>query len=67
MFWQSLVKWKDVSESWVQLKDLKESNPVDVAEYYTARGVEDEPEFSWWVPHKLHKCDVLVSEVSSKV
>ena len=65
--WQLLVKWKGSEESWVQLKDRKESNPVDVAKYYTARGVEDKREFSWWVPHKLHKRDVLVSAVSSRV
>ena len=30
--WSLCVKWKDGSTSWEALKDLKESNPVKVAE-----------------------------------
>ena len=46
---------------------MKESNPVDVAEYVTARGIQDEPAFAWWVPYTLRKRDVIVSAVSSRV
>ena len=53
--WKLLVAWKDGSETWVPLKDRKESNPVDVAEFATARGIEDEPAFAWWVPYTLKK------------
>ena len=35
--WKLLVRWKDGSESWVHLKDLKESHPVNTAEYATLR------------------------------
>ena len=49
------------------LKDLKESNPVGVAEYVTARGIQDESAFAWWVPYTLQKRDVIVSAVSSRV
>jgi hypothetical protein len=31
------------------LKDLKESNPVEVAEYAVANKIDDEPAFAWWV------------------
>ena len=34
--WQLLVQWKDRSTCWTLLKDLKESNPVGVAEYAVA-------------------------------
>jgi hypothetical protein len=30
--WSLLGQWKDGSTSWEQLKDLKESNPIEVAE-----------------------------------
>ena len=30
--WYLCVKWKDDSTSWVPLKDLKQSNPLEVAE-----------------------------------
>ncbi len=31
--WKLLVSWKDGSTDWIPLKDLKESKPVEVAEY----------------------------------
>ena len=34
--WLLLIKWKNGPKEWVHLKVLKESNPVDVAEYVTA-------------------------------
>ena len=43
--WQLLVQWKDGSTSWTPLKDLKESNPVEVAEYAVANKIADEPAF----------------------
>ena len=46
---------------------MKESNPVDVAEYVTACGIKQEPAFAWWVPYTLRKRDVIVSAVSSRV
>ena len=46
---------------------MKESKPVDVAEYVTARGIQDEPAFVWWVSYTLRKRDFIVSAVSSRV
>jgi len=34
--WDFLVAWKDGTESWVRLADLKESYPVELAEYAKA-------------------------------
>ena len=34
--WFLCVEWKDGTTSWEKLADLKESNPVEVAEYATA-------------------------------
>ena len=33
----------------------------------TARGIEKEPAFTWWVPYTLRKHDIIVSSVSSRV
>ena len=60
-----LIRWKNGPKEWVHLKVLKESNPVDVAEYVTVRGIEQEPAFAWWVRLTLRKRDFLVSDVSS--
>jgi hypothetical protein len=46
--WKLLVPWKDKTSSWIPLKDLKESNPVETAEYYAvASQISDEPAFAW--------------------
>ena len=46
MGWALQIKWKNGSKQWVRLKDLKESNPVDVSYYATACGIQEEPAFS---------------------
>ena len=38
--WKLKVLWKNQLESWIPLKDLKESNPVEVTEFAKARGIE---------------------------
>ena len=43
--WDMLVLWRDGSTSWIPLKQLKESNPVEVAEYAVANGIDDECAF----------------------
>ncbi len=53
--WKFLVEFTNGRKQWMQLSDLKESNPVDVAEYVTARKIEDEVAFAWWVPFTLRK------------
>ncbi len=45
--WLFLVKWGDRSQQWIDLKILKESNPVQVGAYVTARRIQDEPAFAW--------------------
>ena len=45
--WDLLVKWKDGSTSWVPLKDLKESNPIELAKYAMANHLQDEAAFAW--------------------
>ena len=45
--WSFLVQWGDGSRQWIDLKVLKESNPVQVGEYVIARGIADEPAFAW--------------------
>ena len=51
--WWLLVELKNGSTEYVKLKDLKESNPIQVAEYTMANGLLDEPAFAWWAPWTL--------------
>ena len=65
--WKLQILWKDKSESWVHLKDIKESHPIEVAEYARARGIENEPAFAWWVPYTLRKRDVILASVKARI
>jgi Reverse transcriptase (RNA-dependent DNA polymerase) len=65
--WKLLVRWKDGSEAWVGLKDMKEAHPVETAEFAKSRGIENEPAFAWWVPYTLRKRDVILSAVKMRV
>lgn len=65
--WSLCVQWKDGSTSWESLADMKESYPIEVAEYATANEIEDRPAFAWWVPHVLKKRDRMISKAISVV
>lgn len=65
--WKLLVEWNDSSRQWVDLRLLKESNPIEVAEYAKARGIDDEAAFAWWVDFTLRKRDTIVSAVNARV
>ena len=45
--WDVQVLWIDGSTYWIQLKLIKESNPIEVAEYAIANGYQTEPAFKW--------------------
>jgi hypothetical protein len=64
--WKLLVQGKDGSQFWAKLKDLKESNPVELAEYAVANRIADEPAFNWWVPHVLKKRNRIISKVKKR-
>ena len=65
--WKLLVSWKDGSESWIPLKDLKESNPVEVADYAEKVGIANEAAFAWWVPFTRRKRDAIIGLVKARV
>jgi hypothetical protein len=52
-----MLQWKDGSSTW---ENLKESNPIETAEYAKIIGVDHEPAFNWWVPHVLKKRDRII-------
>ena len=65
--WEFLLRWRDGNETWVKLKDLKDSHPVELAEFAKARGIADEPAFVWWVPHTLRKRDVIIASIKKRI
>ena len=64
--WELCVGWKDGSTDWVALKDLKNSYPIELAEYARRNGIQDEPAFAWWVPFVEKKRYRILSKVKSK-
>ena len=64
--WELLVQWKDSSTTWIALKDLKESYPVQVAEYAVEARISEEPAFAWWVPYTLRKRNRIIAKLKSK-
>ena len=49
------------------MKLAKESNPIEVAEFFTPIKIVDEPAFDWWVPYVLRKRDRIISSINSRV
>ena len=39
----------------IVLKDMKDSYPVDLADYAVTNKIQDEPAFAWWVPYVIGK------------
>ena len=65
--WKLLVQWADDTESWIPLKDMKESHPVEVSEFAMARGIDGEPAFVWWMPYTLRKRSVILSKLKARI
>ena len=61
--WQLCCQWIDCSTSWESLNDLKNSHPLETAEYTKLMGIDHEPAFNWWVTYVLKKRDRIISLV----
>ena len=64
--WKLLVKSRDRSESWVKSSELKESHPVETAEFAKSRGIDDESALAWWVPHTMKKRNAIISAMKMR-
>jgi hypothetical protein len=64
--WHLCVEWKDGTTRWERLADIKESNPVEVAEYAAANSLFDAPAFVWWSPHVLKKRNIIIAAVTKR-
>ena len=48
--WHLLVEWFDGTNTWEILASLKESHPMQVADYSKGEDLLNEPEFALWFP-----------------
>ena len=63
--WQLEVEWRDDTTSWLPLKTVKETNPIQVAEYAHGNQIDVEPTFDWWVPTVLWHHNHIIKTVQS--
>jgi hypothetical protein len=64
--WSFLVQWKRRDATWVPLKDLKKSNPIELAEFAISRKLENKLAFRWWVSKMLEKRSLFIGKVKSR-
>ncbi len=64
--WHVCCQWKDGSMSWEKQSDIKESHPLQIAEYAVAMQVDHEPGFNCWVLHTLKKHDAIIAIVNNR-
>jgi hypothetical protein len=60
------VRFKDDSLVWLPMNEVRQSNPIELAEYAVQRGIANDPSFAWWVPHTLRCRRRMISKVKSK-
>ena len=59
------VKWKNGTTTWEQLINLKQSYPLELAEYAIAQGIDRTPAFPLWMPYVLRKRKQILAAVQS--
>ena len=60
------VAFIDGTASWIPIKDLKESNPIETAKFAVSRNIQDEPVFAWWVTHVMRNRAAIIKKVSTQ-
>ena len=48
------------------MKDMKDSYPVQLAEFAIENKISDKPAFAWWVPFIIKKKARIISKIKSK-
>ncbi|KAL7571623.1 hypothetical protein ACA910_011163 [Epithemia clementina (nom. ined.)] len=61
--WKLCILWKDGTTTWQRLASVKESFPVEMAEYAAAHKIDKEPAFKWWVHAMLKKRNRFIAAV----
>ena len=57
---------KDGSTDWISLKDLKQSYPIELADFFQLHGIHEEAAFAWWIPYIERKRKSIISKLKSK-
>ena len=65
--WKFHVQWTDGTTTWVPLSTIKESNPVELAEYCKSRSIDKEPAMAWWVDWTLKKKEKIIKSITHRM
>ena len=49
-----------------KLSELKESHPVQTAEFAVVQHIDHEPAFNWWAKHVLKKRDRIIASIRKR-
>jgi hypothetical protein len=60
------VEWKDGITSWERLVYLKDSNPVEVAEYIVSKNFHNAPDVVWWILYGLKKSIHIIDAATKR-
>jgi len=64
--WDICIECRDGSTSWLPLKDVKDANPLELAQYAVANKISEEPAFMWWVQEILKKKKWIITKIKTK-
>ena len=64
--WDIQIQWKDGSTNWLPLNEVKESCPIELAEYAIANKIDTEPAFKWWIKHALRNRDRMIGRLQAQ-
>ena len=54
-------------EWWISLKEMKQSYPLETAEFAVARRIDNLPAFAWWVKHTLKKRNAIIASIKARL
>ena len=60
------MEWKYGCSNCISIKDLKNSYPVELADYSIKHNINDNTDFSCWVPNVRNKMTAIIVNVNSK-
>ena len=61
-----LIQWKDGITEWVTFNYMKNSYPVQMAEYVVHLRIAGDTAFAWWIQHVLAKYNRIIENMRSK-
>lgn len=60
------MEWVDGLTSWLPLKEIKETNAVDTAQYAIHNRINEEPAFEWWAKEVIKRRKRLIKMSQSR-